>query len=101
MSASRHLTTILIMTDTQPLAEVKTHFSTYVDRVSSQQDRVTITRNGRPAAVLISTDELESLEETIELLSDPAAMAQLAEAQAELDRGLGVPLDEVRQARQP
>ena len=48
-----------------PLAEVKAHLSEVVQRVSTQHERVTITVHGRPAAVLISVDDLESLEETI------------------------------------
>lgn len=87
---------ILAMSVTQPLAEVKNKFSAYVDRVEREHERVTITRNGRPAAVLISPDDLEALEDTLELLSDPAAMAQLAEAKLEIDAGKGIPLADVR-----
>jgi len=48
-----------------------------VDRVERTHDRITLTRNGRPAAVLISPEELASLEDTLELLADPDAMKQL------------------------
>ncbi len=81
------------MSDTQSLAEVKAHLSTYVDRVERQHERVVITRNGRPAALLISPDDLEALEDTLDLLSDPAAMRQLAEAEADVAAGRVVPLD--------
>lgn len=43
-------------------------------------DRITITKNGRPAAVLIAPDDLQSLIETLEVMSDPEAMAALREA---------------------
>ena len=59
-------------------------------------DRITVTRNGRPAAVLISPDELASLEDTLDLLSDPDAMAQLRAAQAALEAGDYVTGDELR-----
>jgi len=52
-----------------PFTEVKAHLSELVDRVSREHDRVVVTRNGRPVAVLISPDELEGLEETIALRS--------------------------------
>lgn len=86
------------MTETQPLAEVKARLSTYVDRVEQQHERVVITRNGRPAALLISPDELEALEDTLDLLSDPEAMAELAEAEADVSAGRTVGADELRRS---
>lgn len=64
--------------------------------VHDTHERVVITRNGEPAAVLISPEDLESLEETLAVLSDPAAMADVAEADAAIARGDVVPLHEVR-----
>jgi antitoxin YefM len=72
------MTKILVMSETLSLAEVKAKFSEMVDRVEHTHDRITVTRNGRPAVVLISPEELASLEDTLELLSDPVAMAELA-----------------------
>ena len=71
---------ILVMSKTLPLAEVKSKFSEMVDRVEHTHDRIVVTRNGRPAAVMISPDELASLEDTLDLLSDPEAMSELADA---------------------
>ena len=65
------VTMILVMSDTLPLAEVKAKLSEMVDRVEHQHDRITVTRNGRPAAVLVSPDDLASLEDTLDLLSNP------------------------------
>jgi antitoxin YefM len=73
--------------ETLPLADVKNRLSEVVDRVSRQNDRVTITRNGRPAAVLVSPDDLESLEETLAILSDPKELAALRRGLADLDSG--------------
>jgi antitoxin YefM len=67
--------------------EVKAHLSELVDRVWRERDRVVVTRNGRPVAVLISPDELEGLEETIDLLSDDEARASLRQARAEDEAG--------------
>jgi prevent-host-death family protein len=66
---------------------VKAHLSELVDRVEDQHDRVVLTRNGKPAAVLISHDDLESLEETLSILSDPATMAQIHESEKALADG--------------
>jgi antitoxin YefM len=73
--------------ETLPLATVKAQLSNLVDQVEDTHDRVLITRNGKPAAVLISPEELESLEETVEILSDPAAMKRIRKAKREVERG--------------
>jgi len=75
------------MSDTLPLSSVKAHLSELVDRVEDQHDRVVLTRNGKPAAVLISHDDLESLEETLSILSDPALVAQIRESEQSLISG--------------
>ena len=58
-----------------------------VDRVEHEHERLTLTRNGRPAAVLISPDDLAQLEETLEVLGDPGALAEIREADATYARG--------------
>jgi prevent-host-death family protein len=84
------MTTILVMNEeTLPLAEIKKRLSEMVDKVEQHHDRIVLTRRGRPAAVLISPDDLESMEETLELLSTPGALAEIKQAQAEIDEGLG------------
>lgn len=75
------MTRIVVMTSL-PLAEVKAKFSEMIDRVEDTHDRITVTRNGRAAAVIVSPEDLEALEDTLDLLSDPAAVAQLRESQS-------------------
>lgn len=72
---------------TEPLRTVRDHLSEVVDRVEHQHERVTITRNGHDAAVLISPDDLAGLEETISVLHDPEALADIREADAAYARG--------------
>lgn len=71
----------------EPLRSVRDHLSEVVDRVESQHERVTITRNGRAAAILISPEDLAELEETLSVLADPAALADLREADRAYARG--------------
>lgn len=78
--------TVVAMT-TEALRTVKDRFSEYVDRVEREHERVVVTRNGRPAVVLISTEDLDSLEETIAVLSDPAAMVGIRDGDAAVARG--------------
>lgn len=87
---------MLVMSETLPLAQVKSKFSEMVDRVEHTHDRVVVTRNGRPAAVMISPDDLASLEDTLDLLSDPDAMRELAEAQRAAAQDDYVTADELR-----
>jgi prevent-host-death family protein len=72
---------------TEPLRNVRDRLSAFVDRVERQHERVTITRNGRPAAVLISAEDLEALEETLEILGDDESVAALREAEAAVAAG--------------
>jgi prevent-host-death family protein len=91
------LARILVMSETLSLAAVKARFSELVDRVERQQDRVIVTRNGKPAAVLISPDDLESLEETLAIMSDRSLTAQIRESEKAAAAGEGgVELDELR-----
>ncbi|MDQ3351502.1 MAG: type II toxin-antitoxin system Phd/YefM family antitoxin [Actinomycetota bacterium] len=72
---------------TEALRTVKDRFSEYVDRVEHDHERVTVTRNGRPAIVLISTEDLQRLEETIDVLSDADAVAGIRDADVAVARG--------------
>lgn len=90
------MTRIMVMADTLPLAEVKAKLSEMVDRVEQQHDRITITRNGRPAAVLMSPDDLASLEDTLDLLSNPTAVAEIARARKEANAGKTLTAEQLR-----
>ena len=75
------------MAETLSLAHIKAHLSEVVDRVEHQHDRVVLTRNGRPAAILVSPDELEAIEDTLDLLSDPQALKEINQAREEIAEG--------------
>lgn len=72
---------------TESLRVVRDHLSEVIDRVEHQHERVVITRNGRAAAVLISPADLEALEETLSVLNDAQALADIREADAAYARG--------------
>jgi antitoxin YefM len=72
---------------TEPLRTARDHLSELVDRVEREHDRVVITRNGRDAAVLISPEDLRQLEESVSVLSDPDALADIREADAAYHQG--------------
>jgi len=78
--------------DHLPLAEVKNRLSEVVERLEREHGRVVITKHGRPAVVMLSIDDLDSLEETLEILSDPSLLADIREAEQERATGQAVAL---------
>lgn len=72
---------------TEPLRDVRGNFSEVVDRVHKHHERVTVTKNGRPVAVVISPEDLAALEETLDVLSDSDALADIREADVAWARG--------------
>ena len=69
---------------TLPLSEVKMKLSKLVDSVSATDEEIIITKNGYPAAVLISTDEFEGWKETLTVLSDDELMSEIETGLSEL-----------------
>jgi prevent-host-death family protein len=72
---------------TLPLSEVKAKLSKLVAEVSSRDERVTITRNGRPAAILVSPEDFESWQATIEIMSDAEFMREIRRGLRQLKTG--------------
>jgi antitoxin YefM len=62
------------------LAEAKAHLSEVVEGIETEHRRVVITKHGRPSVVVLAVEDLETLEETLDVLSDAAAIAELREA---------------------
>ena len=81
---------------TLSLSEVKAKLSQLVDEVESRDERIVITRKGRPAAVLVSQDDHDSWQETLEITSDRALMTELRRGLRQIERGETVPLEQVR-----
>lgn len=86
----------MVMPETLPLAEIKAHLSEIVNRIELEHDRVILTRNGRPAAVIMSPADLDALEDTVEILSDPKALKEIKRAQEEVAKGRVVSAEELR-----
>lgn len=62
---------------TLPLSEVKMKLSELVDQVTTRDEEVTITRNGRPVAILVSPEEFESWQETWAIRTDRELMTEI------------------------
>ena len=72
---------------TLSLSETKMKFSSLIEQVQGTDEEIVITRNGSPAAVLISHDEYESLKETSAILSDAALMDEIRKGVSTLQGG--------------
>ena len=62
------------------LADAKARLSEVIEGIEIEHRRVVITKHGRPSVVVLAVEDLEALEATLDVLSDPDAMADLREA---------------------
>ena len=76
--------------------DARSRLSELVDEVVRLHEHVVITRNGRPAAVLLSSDEYESLQETLDVLADGETLEALRESDEDVKAGRTYTLDEVK-----
>jgi antitoxin YefM len=74
----------MTVTEQMPLAEVKNRLSEVVEQLEREHGRVVITKHGHAAAVVISVEDLESLEETLDVMGSETLLADIREALAEL-----------------
>jgi prevent-host-death family protein len=70
------------MAKTLPISEVKTHLPALVTGVEEREEEVVVTRNGRPAAVLVNYAEYERLKETLDVLTDSDLMRQIRKSRS-------------------
>ena len=75
------------MTKTMSLKEDRSQISAIVDKVGRLSERVVVTKNGRPKAVVMGADEFESWVETLELFSNPKAVKALKQGLKEAKTG--------------
>lgn len=88
--------TIIKVMSTIPLADAKARLSAVLDEVRDTHQRVVITRNGRPEAVIMAVSDLEALEETLDVLSTSGALQQIQQAEAEIAAGDTIDADQLQ-----
>lgn len=77
----------MVAMETVPITEAKARIAELADRVASEHDHFTITRNGRADVMLISVAEYESMQETLDILADDEAIADLRASREEFATG--------------
>lgn len=78
-----------------PISDVRANLPNLVAKVSKTEERVLITVNGKPKAVMVSIDELEALEETAEILAIPGARESIKRGKRDIKMGRVIPFEEV------
>ncbi len=75
------------MSKTMPISEVKTRLPELVSGVEEREEEIVVTRNGKPAAVLVNYDEYQRLKDTLDVLSDPVLMKQIGQSKSAYAKG--------------
>lgn len=75
------------MAKTMPISEVKTRLPELVTGVTDREEEIVVTRNGKPAAVLVNYDEYERLKDTLDVMSDPVLMKQIGQSKSFYAKG--------------
>ena len=81
-----------------PMAQARDHLAEVVESVQKTHDRVTLTRHGQPAAVIIAVADLDSILETLDILSTPGALEAIREGQADVAAGRYLTMEDMRAA---
>lgn len=83
---------------TMPMAHARDHLAEVVESVQKTHDRVTLTRHGQPAAVIMAAADLDSILETLDILSTPGALDAIREGEADAAEGRFVSMADMRSA---
>jgi len=83
------------MTNLIPISGARANLPELVSKVNKNFDRFVITVNGKPKAVLVSEEELESLEETAEILAIPGALKRIKKGEEQIRKGQFVSLKDL------
>lgn len=84
------------MTNLVAISDARMNLPGLVNKVSKNLVRFVITINGQPKAVLVSEEELESLEETAEILAIPGAKVSIKKGLSQAKKGQGIPLSQLK-----
>lgn len=78
------------------ISDVRANLPDLVTKVNDTLSRVTITVNGQPKAILVSAEELESLEETAEILAIPHVKKDIAKSREQIKKGEFIALSDLK-----
>jgi antitoxin YefM len=79
-----------------PFTEARANLTELLDAIEDKHEHVLITRNGRPSAVMLSAEEYESLEETLDILQDKDLMDAIHKSEDDVRTGRLMSLEDLR-----
>ena len=82
--------------DVVAISNLRSNLPSFINEVSDKLKRFIVTVSGKPKAVMMSLEELESLEETAEILAVPGAYEEIMKGVAEAKKGKGTPLSKLK-----
>lgn len=82
--------------NTIAISDLRINLPSFINQVSEKLTRLIVTVSGKPKAAVISFEELESLEETAEILSTVGALRKIKKGTAEAKKGKGISLSELK-----
>ena len=75
------------MINTMSLKELRPGLPKVIARIDGKLDRYIVTKRGKPVIVMLSIEDYESLMETLDMLADPKAMADLRKGEDDIRKG--------------
>lgn len=84
------------MIKTLPVTKAREELTSLVENAAKRLDEYVITVNGVPKAVLMSSDEFDSWQETMDILSDPNALKEIRESEKQIEKGEYVTLEQLK-----
>ena len=84
------------MNNPVPVSDARANLPKLVEKVEKNLERVVISVNGKPKVVMISLEELESLEETSEVLTLPNVKKDIATSRKQIKKGEFIPLSSLK-----
>ena len=82
--------------DTIAISDLRTNLPSLINQVSEGLKRLIVTVSGKPKAVVMSVEEMESLEETAEILAIPEALEKIKKGVAQAKKRQGIPLAQLK-----
>ena len=84
------------MVSTVSLKELRPELPRVISRIGGKLDRYVVTKHGKPVVVMMSIEDYESLMETLDILADPKAMADLKRGEEDIRKKRTRPWKEIK-----
>lgn len=81
-----------------PANEARANFYKIIEEAGENMRQFTVTHRGKPPVIIMSVEEFEGWQETLDIMSNKKLVAEIKQARKELKEGKGIPWEEVRKS---